>query len=87
MMLIDPPQFEYAASVPWPRASLQQSQAWQVGVRDLEHWLCHSVGAHWVAWHWCDSRCPGRIGVSFRWAPDRTLFMLTWSGTRDLSTS
>lgn len=77
-MLIDYPMFEFAAAVAWSRLC-QDNTHWDQAVMTMENWLRWNVGLHYVTWHWCDSGAPDRIGVSFRWDRDRTLFVLNWT--------
>jgi hypothetical protein len=77
-MLIDWHQFQFVASVPWPKGSTDQLD-WVNGIACLEHWLNVNVGSHYMRWAWHDSQLSYSVGVAFKWDRDRSLFVLTWA--------
>ena len=76
-MLIDRHAFEFCASVPFPMLG-KEVNSWQQSVGVLEEWLTHNVGPRLDRWAWHDSGSSYRIGVAFRWDPDRLLFVISW---------
>jgi len=77
--LPDFPPFEYTALVPWPWASTEQLD-WIDAYTQINTWLVSSVGPHWARWGWhtLPHQTPRDCCVSFRYSPDRTLFLLRW---------
>jgi len=79
--LPDITDFEYVALAPWPSIDCPQ-QDWIMAYHSVETWLNTQVGPHWVRWAWSTvgSQTSRDCCVRFRYAPDRTLFLLRWAG-------
>lgn len=78
LMLLEQPQFDHLALVPWP--CLDQPQLdWVQGVSMIENWLSNNVGPRLSRWTWEDSGHHYKIAVSFRWDRDRLLFVMVWA--------
>lgn len=78
-MLIDQHFFNYHASVPWPLMDHDPQINWVAGVEVLEDWLYSNVGQRLSLWAWSDGKSSYKIGVSFKWEKDCSLFLLKWS--------
>ena len=80
------PELPYTAIGAWPRIYLSptEQEDWITSVNTVEEWLETSVGRHWVEWTWStwsllDSHLVNDrrwFGVSFRYEPHVTLFLL-----------
>lgn len=80
-MLWDRPELPYRAVVPWPQIERNGQWDWIETVSSVQSWLEQRIGPHWVRWGWSMYTLPhgGLCGVSFRFDPDRTLFLLKYS--------
>ena len=71
--------FEYIAEVSWPQGTELQLD-WITSMMTLTQWLEQYVGPHYSHWAWHTNQTSVYAStVAFRWARDRTLFVLRWA--------
>jgi hypothetical protein len=71
--------FEYIAEVAWPQGTELQLD-WVKSMTTLTEWLEQYVGPHYSHWAWHTNQTSVYAStVAFRWARDRTLFVLRWA--------
>ena len=84
------PILPYKAYAPWPRVlipnSITQQDDWIESVDIVECWLERSVGIHCVDWSWTmftlhDNVHYRTCGVSFRYEPHVSMFLLRFGGS------
>ena len=73
----DQHDFKYVANVPWPGTNQQKD--WIDGITEVELWLRQYTGSRYQTWAWHRAEECYHIGVAFKWAKHRTLFLITYS--------
>jgi hypothetical protein len=74
----DKHDFKYVADVPWPTTQDQQLD-WIYGMTEVETWLYRYAGSRYQYWAWHKAQECYHIGVAFRLAKHRTMFLLTYA--------
>lgn len=74
----DKHDFEYIADVPWPVTQDQQTD-WIQGMTEVEAWLYRYSGSKHQYWAWHKAQETYHIGVAFKLATHRTMFLLTYA--------
>ncbi len=76
--LPDHHEFEFIASVPLYNLHTEFQFDWIHAVSNLEFWLNHSVGSHYVYWAWANAKSSSEAAVAFRLEKHKTFFLLKW---------
>jgi len=74
----DQHDFEYIADVAWPSHADEQTD-WITGITEVEQWLYRYSGSKYQYWAWHRAEEVYHIGVAFKLAKHRTLFLLTYA--------
>ena len=70
--------FAHTAAIPWP-GKVGEQLDWIIGITHVEWWLEQYIGSKYQRWAWNMALESYQVGVAFKYAKHKTLFLLTWS--------